>query len=712
MPLILGKNAAKKYKGRTSTDAAGNIVLSSRKKSTRSGGSSVVSGGGSSKSDTQVKSYQEPNYTPARRIDLANSFYEKLLYPEKYFPKTQQERDNIIRDNAVYDASRMSPADTNFPERTPVNRSIMDAILHPEREFRSYPNTGARDKEIRDRAMEDYWRMVTSPTATKSQFAGRDLASIGTIAGLSGGTPDYTRTGSVGGGFGGGTGGSWGSNPTAPKKQDTGGHSAGGGKAPIGEAGDSVSISVLKQALSIVAQVMGTPSDGITATSDDVDNALASMGNALDSAYEQALADLPDYEKMKEDAKTLYEMKDKILQDRMDTLEARYKEDVASIKEDYAGQKEDLQKKQDIQQGQLAGGLAAAGAYLGFDNVNQSAMLSLQVTHDREMTVLGQAKMAALSEARRAFEDSDFKLLTEQINAIDAYDQRINQLTKDHFDQTLKLTQEARNNVKFMQDTESFERARAFDNLDTIITSGKMPSNAEIAQYAKVLNLSPEEVKGYITAKQNTLELEKSRAKTDEDVKILSLLKGIDKGTFVTINGKRYEGLNTPSSSATSSSRVVNRQDVVEKFNSSPYAYSKVGQMSYGELAEIYSQETPPEDWLQMFNDTFGDELRADGYIEGDPETYDVYYAQMNAQWKKEQANFWGDTVLYGAIKDFKPDERNKILAQIRAETKRDVSIEDLQDESVWSRQVLAGYLSRSSSKQKTDVDFESLINE
>lgn len=428
---------------------------------------------------------------------------------------------------------------------------------------------------------------------------------------------------------------------------DTGGQSAANATQAPGMSGLQKSLQALYDTLA------NFDVNALFATSDPVDNAISNMDDALSKAYESALADLPDYEKMKKDAEDLHNLKADLLEDRRKTLEARYNADKKSIEADYDVQEYELKESQKGQTGRMAGGLASAGAYLGFDNVNHSAMLSLQVTHDREMTVLGQAKIAALSEARRAFEDADFALLTEHINAIEAYDKKITDLANTNFIQTLQLTQEARANVKFMQDTETFNRAKSFDNLDAIIEAGTIPTDADIREYAAKLNLSPEDVRGYITSKQNTKALVDQQQKTENELAILRVLSGMDKGQYVTIGGKTYEGLNIPAKSGSSSSDALTYEDVFNDFNSSPLARQFVGYPKE-QLYKLMTSEYPPEELEASIADSIPD-LSAD---------QNVAAAQIQTAWQNMRNDTLGITTSRDLAR-FTGTQQAAIVAEI-----------------------------------------------
>jgi hypothetical protein len=545
-----------------------------------------------------------------------------------------------------------------------------------------------------------FWNSLMSPNATMSQQLDQSSAAGG--------------GGAVGGGAGGGTGGAWGGtapstakpSQTAEPAPKTGGASASGGRP-----GDrQVTEGELAQAYRLIAALSPYSASNLTSSSEEVNAAVENMGNALSSAYEKALADLPDYEKMSKDAKELYEMKMKLIDERRDQLEERYREDRAQIEADAEGKEQDLRSRQGVEVGKMAGGLAAAGAYLGFDNVNHSAMLSLQVTHDREMTVLGQAKIAAINEARRAFEDSDFALLGEQINAIESYDKKISELAEDHFNNTLKLTQEARDNVRFGMEIEKFERDKGFDNLDAIIESGIMPTQRDLEKYASSLNLSVEQVREYINSGLETKKLQKERDKTADELAIIDRLMRIDSDKTITVNGKSYRGLNTPASASSSSDRVLTNKDVSKEFGSSPFAYAHVGKVTYGQMVELYSQENPNADWLRAWEASNMDILEQEGYVPWDSSTYGPYYAMLESDWKREKANFWG--VQFGApISEFSTSDRDRIVGYLMS-TKTIASTQELNDSSAWPYEVLAQVLKDAKIAEKSKEDDNNLTPE
>lgn len=585
---------------------------------------------------------------------------------------------------------------TNLPQGAQVAGTMMDGIKEwALRDFRQIP----QDFQV----LKGYW------DTTMDAFAKRVGAVPRSPAG---------GDGSVGGGFGGGSGGSSGGSvfpetpdrPTVPTSASTtrtpsatpAAPSTGGASASGGRPGDrQLTEGELAAAYRLIAALApGSPSS-ITSTSDDFSSAVQGMGDALNSAYEKALADLPDYDKMRQDSEDLYKMKMGLIDDRRDQLEERYREDREGIEADFEGQKQDLGAKQKTEVGKLSGGLAAAGAYLGFDNVNHSAMLSLQVTHDREMTVLGQAKVAAVNEARRAFEDSDFALLGEQINAIESYDTKISELAQDHFDNTLKLTAEARQNVQFGMEMEKFERDKGFDNLDAVITSGVLPTNREIERYAATLNLSPEQVRKYIESGINTKALQESRDKIAQELDIIGVLKGIDTDQSITIGGKSYRGLNKPKSSSDSSTRILNNEDVMNKFNSSPFAYAMVGDKTYGEVVELYSQEFPNAQWLGAWEESNADILDQYGYKQHDPDTYGVYYDMYLNAWNTEKANFWG-VQFATPLNEFSVSDRQKIVGYLLS-TGEITSENDLRNRQDWSYAKLSQVLAEAVAAAKGD---------
>jgi hypothetical protein len=257
-----------------------------------------------------------------------------------------------------------------------------------------------------------------------------------------------------------------------------------------------------------------------------------------------------------------------------------------------------------------------------------------------------------------------------------------------------------------MQETEEFERAKSFDNLDAVVKSGKMPGPTELKKYAASLGLSTDEVKGYIQAGIDSAELEKNSKKTDEDIKLLEFLNKIDKGTYVTINGKQYQGLGKVATN--SANRVVANKDVADEFGSSPYAYSQVGKKTYAELVETYSQQSPPADWLQTWEDENMELLLEDGYVPGDKTTFDIYGAQMQNSWEMEKKNFWGEN--YGTnLKDFKSADINIILGELADSEGRTVYIDEIRNNPAYPASKLQQLLNQAYARRKDDGDADPL---
>lgn len=669
MPLIVSKKDAKKY-GAT-LDSAGNYSVGGKDPSTSSGKSGTRYGA------TGYDASKDATLSSTSRTSSPSSTSGTSTSPSRTSGSSYATGADAVSGVKSSIASLIKPefqvAGAAF-EADPA--AFWNTVTNPKTTYNSIgyankmpPATNANS---------------TAPTIGSPATTPRPQAEIYSAGGGGGGSaPTSVST----------TGGAA---PTPTNKdqankagiQDTGGASASGGKPGDRQLTDSE----LRLAYNLIAALSVNPSNDITSTADDYDAAHSNMDSVLSKAYEDALADLPDYEKMKSDAEDLFDLKTKILDERQQALEDRYAEDKASIEADYEGQEQDMKETQKRQTGQMAGGLAAAGAYLGFDNINHSAMLSLEVTHQRELTVLGQAKIAALNTARRAFEDADYALLGEQINAIDKYNEDITKLTQDHFDNTLKLAQEARDNVRFVMEAETFERDKSFDNLDAAVKAGKMPTDKQIKEYAASLGLSETEVRGYVQAGIETANLEKSKNKTELDIMKYDLLKTIDKGTYVTIDGKQYEGLNVPTTNRESSNRILSAEDVMDKFGGSPWAYNMVGKVTYGEAVEYFSQQNPPEDWAQTYYDENLESLMEDfeipSYIlpkylaEGlTQEIKDqVFYAKAQNAWELEKKNFWGES--YGSnLGDFDKDEVSAILGELEVIKGRKVYIDEVRND-------------------------------
>jgi hypothetical protein len=89
-------------------------------------------------------------------------------------------------------------------------------------------------------------------------------------------------------------------------------------------------------------------------------------------------------------------------------LDARAREEEASIKEDFAGQAGGLSSQQTRETGSTSVALARAGGYLGVSGSGTGVMLNLAQTHRAEMQQLEARRQAALRAARSATGDKKF----------------------------------------------------------------------------------------------------------------------------------------------------------------------------------------------------------------------------------------------------------------------------------------------------------------
>lgn len=284
----------------------------------------------------------------------------------------------------------------------------------------------------------------------------------------------------------------------------------------------------------------------ITSQEDKIKQQLESLGYGANDSY----------------AATLKDNQTKI-QDLISSQQANLKTQLAGSEDSINRQFEDaINNAKDEQDKEMASnvvGLARIGGYLGGTASAMGAINNLAAKHRAEITKLENDRQTALYNARNAINEKQYNLALQSLNEAKDYANLINSRNKDMFNSYLSLTQENRAQSKFVID----EGERV---LTQFVDSGKTPSASQLSTIAQSLGTTEDVIQGIITAKQNAKALEVQKDKSDQDIKILNVLKDIPRGSYVNIGGKTYSGLKVATGSGGGSGVNSTQFEAARKF--------------------------------------------------------------------------------------------------------------------------------------------------
>lgn len=254
----------------------------------------------------------------------------------------------------------------------------------------------------------------------------------------------------------------------------------------------------------------------------DIDNAY----NSIDPKNADVSGALTDLGKQEQD----------FIKERMDAIERMGEANVKGINEAADSNIAGVQGEQVREKGTFNVGLARIGGYLGGSASSMGAINNLEKQHRVEIATLESKRQAAIQAAKNATAEQAYALAKDYMKSVRDTESEIQKRKDTFFNQTLQYTQNQRQNQEFVA-------KQANDELDMLVTAGKEPTTDDVMTLAGRLNTSPDTIMSVIKAKQESQALKLQGEKTDQEIKILSVLDGLPKGTFVTIGGKVYEGM-------------------------------------------------------------------------------------------------------------------------------------------------------------------------
>jgi len=157
----------------------------------------------------------------------------------------------------------------------------------------------------------------------------------------------------------------------------------------------------------------------------------------------------------------------KLLQDRMDALDQRRKDEVAGLTASYerAINEQGLRQEKDYA-GKATNLITAGGGFLGMTGSQSGVLQNLQHTFDTEKTALLSKRDAAIQEAKNAIDDKQFALAKSKAEEARSYEKDLYDRQKDVADQKLSLSREARQQAEYDRGYTD-ERLKAYSSLSS-----------------------------------------------------------------------------------------------------------------------------------------------------------------------------------------------------------------------------------------------------
>jgi len=241
------------------------------------------------------------------------------------------------------------------------------------------------------------------------------------------------------------------------------------------------------------------------------------------------------------------EASNKLLEDRMKSLEESYKADIGGIKTSY----EEANRIQTERQGRNYAGrstglVTSGGGFLGATQSHQGVLQNLTDTFTNEKNALMAKRDAALQAARDSYDGKAFAIAKEQLDLAKNTEQEIYNRQKDFAEQKLALARENRAQQEF----------------DLGLTDKKVESYTALSddEFNKLSPIQIEETDkfyypGYTANKRaiekKAMDIKSRKDEVSLDVDILNAISKIPAGTRVTLGGKSYVGTKPASGTST-----------------------------------------------------------------------------------------------------------------------------------------------------------------
>lgn len=206
------------------------------------------------------------------------------------------------------------------------------------------------------------------------------------------------------------------------------------------------------------------------------------------------------------------------IESQTDALEKRREQEVASLNEQFDELRTTTVGAQKRETGTFATGLSRIGGFLGESASSIGALRNLATEHRAELKSLASKRATAINEANQAITDKQFELAREKAEAAKDFEKEIDDRRNKFFDQSLKLTQEQRQQDERRDTIKNQVRDDARSSLNTIITNfGGIDFNslddATAADYFELASLAGIPVESLA---QPTLKQESQRSTEDQ----------------------------------------------------------------------------------------------------------------------------------------------------------------------------------------------------
>lgn len=392
------------------------------------------------------------------------------------------------------------------------------------------------------------------------------------------------------------------------------------------------------------AQTSTTPRT-FASTSASVRDREVETANSIKDAlrqYGMQDADLFDINATKKGLKNRNNEVQSLISDRANALRARGQEVMSGINDSFNIAREKTEKTQERTRGKFSVGLAKIGGYLGASASSMGAMANLEQEHQFELADLEAKRASAILAAQDAENDAEFELAKMSMDQADKYEERMRQAEQDFFTNTMNLSKQIQAEQKEKRD---FAIKEAERQIEMAVIAGEELDPEDVATAADALGISPNIMNKVISAKQQTYQLEQLEKKTDVDIKLMSALLKVPKGTYVSIGGNSYEGMDTGGTgSGSTKSGVI--YSLIQDINGNNEQKRKI---TKSEALSIYGDTLKPDEIESYFaynaDANVEDKLASGAYdyatvTEDDEEIQFVYdkdaYRKALAEWDKE----------------------------------------------------------------------------
>jgi len=233
----------------------------------------------------------------------------------------------------------------------------------------------------------------------------------------------------------------------------------------------------------------------------------------------------------------------KLINDRIDELEARYERETERIKADYKSEKESTEETQRREAGATGAGVLRMGGYLGESGSGTGVMLTQAKQHRDEVQSLLSKRDKALSDARTAYENNNFDLSKLLVETATKAEEQAYERSQDYFKNQMTL---ANFNIDKI---ENDLKVLSFMDLDDLSDDPDALSKlSEIDSYYKAPGFSLK----YIEAAKEARNADTTKDQLAVDKAYLDILSDIPYGqTVVLPDGRTYTGLKVSKTAST-----------------------------------------------------------------------------------------------------------------------------------------------------------------